>query len=294
MTQTFFLGANSRNGFASLYPDFPGDKNIFLHIIKGGPGTGKSAFMKRIGRAAEEQGLEVQYVLCSGDPDSLDGVCVPARQIAWVDGTAPHVGEPGCFGVDSDYVNLGSFCHTPFRSEDREVLRALSARHRGLYREITQSLAQAEIVETGPASDRLPALPLSADCGLCLPQRRYLHAISCRGECFLWSEIKTLCKQVESLSVSALQLLSEELEKRKLPAVRCPSPLDASQLEAILLPWMDCAFVANTACRGLEDALSKLREAKAIHDEMEALIHPYVDFDALTAYTEKTVRDLCG
>ena len=294
MTQTFFLGANSRNGFASLYPDFPGDKDIFLHIVKGGPGTGKSAFMKRIGHAAEERGYDVQYVLCSGDPDSLDGVCVPARHLAWVDGTAPHVGEPGCFGVDSDYVNLGSFCQTPFRSDDREALLALSDRHRALYREITQALAQAEIVETGPASDTLPVLPLYAECEGCLPQRRYLHAISCMGECFLWSEIKKLCKQVESLTVPSLQLLSQELEARKLPAIRCPSPLDASQLEVILLPWLNCAFVANTACSGLEDALLKLREAKALHDEMEALVYPYVDFSALTAYTEKNVQDLFG
>ena len=114
MTQTYFLGANSQEGFASLYRFFPGEPDAFLHIIKGGPGTGKSGFMRRIGQAAEEQGLDVHYVLCSGDPDSLDGVYIPAMRLAWVDGTAPHVAEPASFGVDSDYVNLGAFCRTPF------------------------------------------------------------------------------------------------------------------------------------------------------------------------------------
>ena len=44
MEETYFLGANSRDGFASLYRHFaaaPGDQ---LHVVKGGPGTG-SYFM---------------------------------------------------------------------------------------------------------------------------------------------------------------------------------------------------------------------------------------------------------
>ena len=52
MEQTYFLGANSKDGFYSLYGGFPADKNAFLHIIKGGPGTGKSGFMRALGDAA--------------------------------------------------------------------------------------------------------------------------------------------------------------------------------------------------------------------------------------------------
>ena len=39
---------------------------------------------------AEEQGLRVEYIRCSGDPDSLDAVVFPALNTAIVDGTAPH------------------------------------------------------------------------------------------------------------------------------------------------------------------------------------------------------------
>ena len=88
MTTEYFLGANSGDGFASLYGGFccaPGD---FLYIIKGGPGGGKSRFMRRIGRSAEERGLDVEYILCSGDPDSLDGVYIPELSLGFADGTA--------------------------------------------------------------------------------------------------------------------------------------------------------------------------------------------------------------
>ena len=47
--------------------------------------------------AAQKQGLDVHYVLCSGDPASLDGVYLPQRHLAWMDGTAPHAAEPRFF-----------------------------------------------------------------------------------------------------------------------------------------------------------------------------------------------------
>ena len=144
MIQNCFLGCNSCRGFLSLYGDFPPDAKAFLHIVKGGPGTGKSGFMRRIGRAAEERGLDVSYVLCSGDPDSLDGVYVPALGQAWADGTAPHVIEPRHFGVDSDYVNLGRFCRLPLREEDGDSIRRLSAEYRALYAEAYEALRLAK------------------------------------------------------------------------------------------------------------------------------------------------------
>ena len=83
MEISYFLGANSRDGFASLYSGFAAGEGDRLHIIKGGPGTGKSGFMKKLGAAAERRGLDVEYVLCSGDPDSLDGVYIPALKQGW-------------------------------------------------------------------------------------------------------------------------------------------------------------------------------------------------------------------
>lgn len=88
----FYLGANSPTGFYSLYDqliDPAQAENIF--ILKGGAGCGKSSLMRRVAAAAEKQGLQVEYIQCSGDPDSLDAVVIPAWKTALVDGTAPHV-----------------------------------------------------------------------------------------------------------------------------------------------------------------------------------------------------------
>ena len=90
----FFLGANSAEGFYSLYDQLLDAGLHDLVILKGGPGCGKSTFMHRMAGALEEHGVETVYIHCSGDPDSLDAVIFPSIRRAVVDGTAPHVLEP--------------------------------------------------------------------------------------------------------------------------------------------------------------------------------------------------------
>lgn len=88
----FYLGANAPTGFYSLYDQLiaPGEAEDVV-ILKGGPGCGKSTLMKAVARKAEERGLRVEYIPCSGDPESLDAIILPERRAAIVDGTAPHV-----------------------------------------------------------------------------------------------------------------------------------------------------------------------------------------------------------
>ena len=74
MHTEFFLGANSGEGFRSFYNGFCRGDGDMLYLIKAGPGGGKSGFMRRLGQRAEAMGHKVEYILCSGDPDSLDAV----------------------------------------------------------------------------------------------------------------------------------------------------------------------------------------------------------------------------
>ena len=96
----YFLGGNTPTGFYSLYHQLSDPAQMrALYIIKSGPGSGKSTFMRRVERHARTAGLETQQVLCSGDPDSLDAVIIPALGAALVDGTAPQgVVSKGHFG----------------------------------------------------------------------------------------------------------------------------------------------------------------------------------------------------
>ena len=173
MEESYFLGANSRAGFVSLYRPFCAAPGDFLHVVKGGPGTGKSSFMRRIAAAARERGLDVETVLCSGDPDSLDGVYIPALRLGWADGTAPHTMDPAHFGADGDYVDLGRFCRLPLPEAARERVRELTAAYRGRYAAAYRWLAAAGDLDEAARAE----LPPEAEQKL----RRRLRGILQRG-----------------------------------------------------------------------------------------------------------------
>ena len=118
--QKFFLGANSAEGFVSHFGDcyIPGSWRVF--IIKGGPGTGKSSFMKYVAKKAEDRGYTVTLCPCSSDPNSLDAVIIDEIKTVVLDGTAPHVVEPKLPGACENIINLGEFW-------DREKLFSLSS-----------------------------------------------------------------------------------------------------------------------------------------------------------------------
>ena len=87
----FFAGANSGEGFQNLFHEMVDLEATYdVMILKGGPGVGKNTFMREIGRTMEQAGTPVEYLWCSGDPDSLDGVVLPEVRCAVVDGTSPH------------------------------------------------------------------------------------------------------------------------------------------------------------------------------------------------------------
>ena len=91
MVTNFFVGANSGEGFQNLFSEVVDlADNYDLMVLKGGPGVGKNTFMREIGRCMEAAGAPVEYLWCSGDPHSLDGVVLPSIRCAVVDGTAPH------------------------------------------------------------------------------------------------------------------------------------------------------------------------------------------------------------
>ena len=337
MNETYFLGANSKDGFSSLYSGFPANPEDFLHIIKGGPGTGKSGFMRKIGKAAEARGYDVQYVLCSGDPDSLDGVYIPALHSAWVDGTAPHVTEPAAFGADADYVNLGKFFRGPFSGEEQAEIARLNRSYKALYSRAYGYLAAAAGIcraslpdlfgpeEQAALVKRVEGL-LDRSLGRAKPS-----AVSCQGEYRLDGEIQKLCKLIYQFdngcggAAYALEQAARGAAERGADAILCPNPLDPERLEAVLLPQSGMAFVddsweledarhvrldalipnerqqalrtelresAKLSGRVMALAYEKLREAKKLHDELEAFYKPHMDFPALTRFTDSEIKKL--
>lgn len=120
----YFLAANSCEGFCSYFDkSYLPDGEWRAFIIKGGPGTGKSSFMKYFALKAEEKGYKTLLCPCSSDPNSLDGVILPEKKLVILDGTPPHTVEPAFPGASEKILNFSDFWDdSAFNADKKEII----------------------------------------------------------------------------------------------------------------------------------------------------------------------------
>ena len=125
----FFAASNSAQGFCSYYKDCFSSLDK-LYIIKGGPGTGKSGFMRRILESALERGYSVEKFYCSSDQYSLDGIILlrDGKSTGFIDGTSPHSFDMRIAGAVDNIINLGEFWNEDMLVEKREEIIDISAK----------------------------------------------------------------------------------------------------------------------------------------------------------------------
>lgn len=278
----FFLGANTPNGFYSLYDQLmTKDSHDFVFVLKGSPGCGKSSLMRYVADSLSEP---VEYIHCSGDPDSIDAVRFPTLHVVIADGTSPHVIEPRYPGVLDTYLNLGTCCQTELllhkASEICALTDACSAQYRRAYRilsaaqQMTDPLPPSSLSSAAaekmkkrihtiaareikkPSSER-PSGKLS---------KRFLGGITCQGYLCRFDTVNTLCKRIYvcvdpyGLAHPWLLFLQDKALSSGYEVISCPCPLAPDRLEHLLIPELSLAFVTSTSLASYEEeAVRKLR-----------------------------------
>lgn len=350
----FYLGANSPSGFYSLYDQLidPAHAEV-IYILKGGAGCGKSSLMRRVGHAMAERGLEVEYILCSGDPDSLDAIRIPALGAALADGTSPHVLEPKYPGAVERYVNLGQFYDYAALRQEKEAIISCMSGYKGCYSRAYRCLgAAAQIQEDVRALLLTPALEarmakrargiLSREVKRTGQEpgqatQRFLGAITWKGVLCGHDTVDALCKRVYELSDTyglahgLLTQLAAGAMAAGYDVLVCPSPMAPDRMEHLLIPALSLGFLSTTpalpyserpyrriridamaepellrrsksrlkfsrrvAAALTEEAVDSLAQAKAMHDQLEALYNPHVDFAGVYRTADEIIAELLG
>lgn len=151
--RAFFAAVNSGKGFVSFFDElFFGDSIRERYIIKGGPGTGKSSFMRRAALRAKSRGRDTELYYCSSDPSSLDGVVIDGR-IAFIDGTSPHSYDAVLPGACDRIVDLGAFWDSDILKGRADEIRVLSRKKKDAYARAYGYLASA--LSLRKATDKL-------------------------------------------------------------------------------------------------------------------------------------------
>ncbi len=140
-----FLGGNTPQGFYSYYRYILSQQEAVRIIsIKGGPGVGKSTFMRKIGEAMLKKGYDVEYMHCSSDNHSLDGVVIPAIKVALLDGTAPHVVDPINPAAVDEILNLGEYWNEEGITANKQSIVDTNAKVGKCFRRAYRYLAAAK------------------------------------------------------------------------------------------------------------------------------------------------------
>ena len=143
MARHYFLGGNTPQGFYSYYDYLiDSEKAKKVYVIKGGPGTGKSTLMKSAAAWGEECGYDVDYLHCSSDPGSLDGIIIDG-DIAMVDGTSPHIVDPKNPGCVETIINMGDFWDEARIRENKEKIIGINKQIKAYFAEAYNYLAAA-------------------------------------------------------------------------------------------------------------------------------------------------------
>ena len=264
MAYSFFLGANSSRGFCSFYDDLinPADAKA-VYILKGCPGCGKSTLMKKVAASAEENGYDVEYIHCSSDPASLDGIIIPKLQKAIVDGTSPHVVEPAFPLAVEQYIDLGQFADIDsIRSVKSEIIE-VKEKHASYFKHIYRLTSCAGIIDNelfdiAVSSDLIAKLHKKAHTiiskeipkgtGKGKSKRRFLSAISPDGYFTLPIEENLRTYVLEDTFGFGHFLLSpiqNAAVERGYDCIACFNPLIPERLEHLFIPDLDLAFISE-------------------------------------------------
>lgn len=129
-----FPGNNTPEGFYSYYHFILGQQEAEkIYCIKGGPGVGKSTFIKKIGEEMLSEGHDVDFMHCSSDSGSLDGAVIRDKKIALVDATSPHIVDPINPGAVDTIIHLGEFWNEEGIRRNRERIVAANAELKTIY-----------------------------------------------------------------------------------------------------------------------------------------------------------------
>lgn len=296
----YFLGANTPNGFFSLFDElyFPNyDGRLF--VIKGGPGTGKSSVMKKISEEAEKRGYEVERIFCSSDPSSLDGVIIPELKTAVADGTPPHVIEPKYPGAVEQIFNLCDCWDTGFLRYNRENIIEksfeCSAYHKRCVRFLKAFFAlendSRRIIEPCVDSDKLYDFTericlrnLSSDGEIKkrgAAERRFLSAVTPEGITCFEESVTQRCERIISIedeygvcSDMIMNYVFRYAEKAGLKIIICPCITNPKRkIDHIIIPEKQLCFVTENSFHSLSVQKEKTVSAKRFIDTAQMKKH---------------------
>lgn len=300
----YYAGGNTANGFQSFfaYVFNPIELN-HLYILKGGPGVGKSSFMKKLGAKMQEKNQPVEYIHCSSDNDSLDGIILPSLKIAFVDGTAPHTLDPVLPGAVDEIINLGEFLNSNQLEKHKHQIIQINQNKSSLYKSAYRYLQAAGIISEEINSLYDQSFNLSKFNTLCAAateklfknyaplkktskvKKLFSEAYTANGYI---SHTKSLCQDKRVWAIigentnyksKLLNKIADEASKNGYDTELYCMPLTPDKLQHVLIPEMNLIVISSEgyATNSFEEVFD---------------LHEFIDTDSLRTHISEIENSL--
>ena len=320
-----FAGANTERGFVSGFDGiFENRKRVFY--IKGAPGTGKSGFMKRLARRQQAGGHAASLFFCSSDPDSLDGFADETIGCAVFDATAPHAFDPVIPGARDELLSFADYLDAEALAPDRAAIERLQSAMRAEYagaRACLLAAASAWNANPAPMDARRERAALKEILAL-LPSPRartgrekrfFLSAHTWKGlvsfeDQFSPEGTVSLPTPFGGSADALIRRVNAAALEAGLDTTLFLDPISPSRAAHLYVPGAGL-FVTNALVparrvygglfeaaretdplyeQALNSAHARLKRAKALHDELESIYIPRMNFAGLTELEARVYR----
>lgn len=302
----FFLGANSAEGFASLFNELYNEQSKEVVILKGGSGTGKSTLMKKIAEKEMLNGI-IERIHCSSDPESLDAVIFNNGEYCIADGTSPHTLDPVWPGAVETLVNLGECWDREILKNNKDKIIELVKRKKRVYAGVYKLLkvageSEKELKRRYISSiNEEKAEALNKKILNKIPQKegrgksckRLLSGITPDGYICYYNTVKTLCDNVinleDSFNISSeiLKGLGEKIQNRGVDVIYCVSPLHPDEVEHLIMPTLRLAITKNMPNSEFDDLSLQNLSLNNFVDKKDAIF-----YKARSVFEKKAIREL--
>ncbi|MDI3535301.1 MAG: hypothetical protein PWQ82_1666 [Thermosediminibacterales bacterium] len=285
-----FPGGNTIYGFYSFFDYIVDPDATRVFIIKGGPGTGKSTFMKAIGQVLVNEGLDIEYHYCSSDSESLDGLAVPELKLGIMDGTAPHVNDPKTPGAIDEIINLGDYWKTENIIRSKNEIININKTVKKLFGLVYLSLKQANAIRDELESYYIDVMNFNEVNRVTneiseelfggvkpqyrhKPRERHLYAFAITPEGVV-NHIDTLLSDVEKLylisggpgtgKATLIGKIANRAKEIGLDTEVYHSGFDPKEVDLVIIPSIKAAVLNNTKPRNLDSVLLENKSVKEI------------------------------
>lgn len=262
----FYLAANSKDGFVSFFDEATAeDFSRDTYFVKSGAGCGKATAIQHFADALCD-GNDCEYIHCSSDPASLDAIICKTPNVAFVDGTSPHVGEPRFPAARGDYITLSAYKDMAGIKESYPALMLLAAQSKDYYTQAYRLISAGALIDdyisglVSPfiSSDRL-VMRARGIAGREIPQKggvgrlkkRFIDGITPSGYLRHYETVTALADKVYDFNDNygfAHIMLAELCAlaiKSGYDVYACYCPKSPDKLKHLIIPELSLAFVTS-------------------------------------------------